>query len=765
MLFDMKIYFLMSIFLLTGGSGSLTAQTVSGKVVDTEQQPVDGATIILQTSDSVFVDATISSADGNFVFNHQPEAYRLIFQHLLYHTLEKKGKGKDAGITVMQAKDYALDEVVVQGERPLVKVEGSRLTYDMPQLTANKLVTSVYDALKQLPGVMEQNGVLTLAGAGSVSIILNGKPTSMTYEQLITLLKGMPASRAEQAEVMYNTPPQYHVRGAAINVILKGYKPGEGGLQGEVKGSYVQADKAGGEGGVTLAYLSPKIDIDFMYNLNDNYNRQGHKLVTRHTLNHKIHNISQTTNGESRDLIHTLRLGSNYKFDEHNQLELSYTSSLHPDKQQSVTSLDNTSTTFNHAPAEGQMHNVALNYTSGFGLTGGIDYTYFRNKEKQSFQSKETNGQETAFLSNATQSINRWKVYADQSHTLPNEWVLNYGTSFAYVNNRNSQVYDLAEMSGMNTKNQIDEYTYNLYAGFEKSFGNHWNLSAAVTMEYYQMMSYKKWAVYPNLNLSYVLSASHIFQFEFSSDKTYPDYWTLSGSTGYLNNYQETAGNTSLKPYTDYSAALTYILKSKYIFQLSYDYIKDYFMQMIYLDSSRLKAVYNYQNWDYSQIFAFTSVIPFKKGERWDSQLMLCLSSLHHRASNYYDAPFDRKIWNIAGSWTNTLILSKRPNIKMEISATGTSKSIQGSYTIQPAAFIHAALRYTFAEDKAMIQIKGNDLFNGSNHLKTKVRNGDQILDMDIANYMRNFTVSFSYKFGGYKKKEVKDVDISRFKH
>ena len=62
MQFDMKIYFLMSIFLLAGGSGSLTAQTVSGKVVNTEQQPIDGATIILQTSDSTFVDATISNA-------------------------------------------------------------------------------------------------------------------------------------------------------------------------------------------------------------------------------------------------------------------------------------------------------------------------------------------------------------------------------------------------------------------------------------------------------------------------------------------------------------------------------------------------------------------------------------------------------------------------------------------------------------------------------------------------------------------------------
>ena len=45
---------------------------------------------------------------------------------------------------------------------------------------------------------MEQNGVLTLAGAGSINIILNGKPTSMNYEQLVTLLKGMPASRVER---------------------------------------------------------------------------------------------------------------------------------------------------------------------------------------------------------------------------------------------------------------------------------------------------------------------------------------------------------------------------------------------------------------------------------------------------------------------------------------------------------------------------------------------------------------------------------------
>ena len=49
--------------------------------------------------------------------------------------------------------------------------------------------------------------------------------------------------------------------------------------------------------------------------------------------------------------------------------------------------------------------------------------------------------------------------------------------------------------------------------------------------------------------------------------------------------------------------------------------------------------------------------------------------------------------------------------------------------------------------------------------MTTKVSNGKQKQDMHLSNYMRNYTVSFSYKFGGFKKKEVKDVDLSRFKH
>ena len=164
-------------------------------------------------------------------------------------------------------------------------------------------------------------------------------------------------------------------------------------------------------------------------------------------------------------------------------------------------------------------------------------------------------------------------------------------------------------------------------------------LSASATLEYYQMQDYRKWAVYPTLQLNYMPSASHILQLSFSSDKTYPDYWTLSGATSYLNGYNESLGNPFLRPYTDYNVDLTYILKNKYIFQASYSYTPDYFMQTVYLDSDRLKAIYNWQNWDYAQDLSFTAILPFKAGSWWDSRLTLQATLKHDKAGAYYDAP------------------------------------------------------------------------------------------------------------------------------
>ena len=66
---------------------------ISGKIIDAEQLPIDGATIILQAMDSTYIAASISNTDGIFVFNSQQEEYRLIIQHILYETKQMAGKG------------------------------------------------------------------------------------------------------------------------------------------------------------------------------------------------------------------------------------------------------------------------------------------------------------------------------------------------------------------------------------------------------------------------------------------------------------------------------------------------------------------------------------------------------------------------------------------------------------------------------------------------------------------------------------------------
>lgn len=112
---------------------------------------------------------------------------------------------------------HALPEVMVKGQRPVVKVDGSKLTYDMPQLLKKEGAENVYDALKLIPGVTDDNGTLKLAGSG-FNVLLNGKHYQMDAAQLNALLKSLPASRLKHAEVMYTTPARYEVRGASINL-------------------------------------------------------------------------------------------------------------------------------------------------------------------------------------------------------------------------------------------------------------------------------------------------------------------------------------------------------------------------------------------------------------------------------------------------------------------------------------------------------------------------------------------------------------------
>lgn len=765
----MKIQFLIiALFFLFVATEAASAQTISGKVTDANAQAIDGATVVLQTTDSTFIDAVITDSTGMFLFHQQPAEYRLIFQHILYETSQLEGKKKDAGTVVLKTKNYALGEVVIKGERPIVKVEGGKLSYDLSQLTENKLVNNAYESLQQLPGVQEINGSLSLAGAHGLSIILNGKPTTMSYEQIADLLRNTPSSRVEKAEVMYSAPPQYHVRGAAINLILKGYHDGEGGLQGEINAGYTNRYKNSGQGGVSLLYNTPKWNIDFLYNARYGNSRQTTEVYSRHTLKDKVHEITQMSTLDGRSLTQNVRIGGEYKFNEKSNISLSYTGAFNPNIKNTARSAGSFAISDNIKKGDNRMHNLALDYLASNGTKAGANYTSYKSGDSQYFTNKDAENRLSKFQTTSGQRIDRWKVYLDQSHSLPKDWTLNYGTSFTYANDHNTQFYhttDDNDMRALNTDSRYDEFTYNAYAGFSKSIGERLSFSASVTGEYYKMASYHNWSFYPSAELTYMAGSAHILQLSFSSDKTYPGYWDLSESTGYISGYEEVQGNPMLKPSTDYSVNLNYILKNKYIFSLSYDYEPDLFQQLAYQSTERLSMIYKTLNWDFQQSFAATTILPFKISSRLDSRATLQAEYRQAKCDDFFDISFDHSKWIGLAMLENNIILSGKPDIRMELTGLYMSPSIQGSFTLSSIWAINTGIRWNFANQKASLQLKANDLFNSmEGDVDITLRNKGQYMDMHSNNYSRNITLSFTYKFGGYKEKKHKQVDTSRFK-
>lgn len=77
----------------TGLSISAFSQT-TGKIIDTKQQPIEGATIVMQLPDSTYLGAAISAADGTFTLEQEPE---WLFAHSSTPALPNQtGKGADS---------------------------------------------------------------------------------------------------------------------------------------------------------------------------------------------------------------------------------------------------------------------------------------------------------------------------------------------------------------------------------------------------------------------------------------------------------------------------------------------------------------------------------------------------------------------------------------------------------------------------------------------------------------------------------------------
>lgn len=750
-----------SVALLAAGRSS--AQSVRGRVVDQARQPIVGVAIVMLDADSTYVAAAASDADGRFSIQSAVRPYRLLFQHLAYEMQTLASDCDDTGETELHESANSLEAVVVEGEKPIVRVEQGRLAYDLEAVSKGKAVNNAYEALTKLPGVSEQDGTLMLAGAGSVAVILNGKPTTMSAEQLASLLRSTPVDRIEKAEVMYSAPPQYHVRGAAINLVLR--RGSEHAFSGEVHGNYTNRFYSNWDAGGNIVFTAPKWSAEAIYSTGQVKAKRIIDLNSQHTLAGRLHEIIQNQNITNEATWHQLRAAAEYAPEGKGRLSAAYTASFTPRNDGLSRAAGSLVNSVSSPSGDNAMHNASLRYTPVSGPDLSLDYTRYSSTQSAAMQNRYADGSETAFDVLSGQTVDRISFSLDQAHGVGKGWELTYGGVFGWAGDHDYQHYTFREggTAAENTDSHLNEYTANLYAGFSKQFSKG-SFSFSAAGEYYRLGRYDNWSLYPQATLLWTPAEGHLLQFSLSSDKTYPSYWEMQEATSYIDGYSEIRGTPGLRPSKSYSGQALYMYKQKYTFMLFWNEMPDYFIQTAWQAPDRLALVYQTLNWNTNRQWGANVILPLRIGKWLDTRLTLTGLRMTQRCDTFHDMAFDRSKWLGRGELDNTIRLIRKPDLTLELSGHYQTAAIQGTYDVDASWSVNAGAKWTFDKGRATLSVRCNDIFEHSLPF-AKVRYRGQYLDMDSGAYTRSVTVHFAYRFGSYKEKKHRKVDTSRFGH
>lgn len=761
-----QLYIIMLICCSTLQMQAQVINKLTGCIKDSNHTTIEGATVIVQKMDSTFIAGTITDKSGIFSFTNIEIPYRLIIQHLAYENYMLSSSQENLGDIILKETDNLLNEVVVKAERPIAKFENSRLTYDVSYIKDDKIVSNAHDLLKELPSITSMDGDnLSLAGTSNTTILISGKPSNLSQSQLIDYLKALPADKVIKVEVLYTANHQLHTKGPAINVILK--KENKQTFNGQLQTGYKNKHTNSWNSTGSFFMSNPSWEFDLMYSFRNNNSLSKEDTESMHTVGNEIHDIHYTNREKDTENRHHVFSRVGYNFANNDYIELAYTGQFSPKDQNTIESASNRFMQ-SHSFEDGnnKLHDVSLLYQTKDGFKFGGEYTHYNNGSQQRMKYDDKTVSTDIFNYRKDQSIKRMKVYADLNHDLKRNWTLTYGASYHFANNKNEQRNDDVLNGGTEdyqTTSETKEHSANVYIGIQKNF---WEgkLSANLSLadEYYKINDYEKNELIPTASLTYVPSRNHSWQLSYYSLKSYPSYWERQDFLNYKNEYEAYIGNPLLKPATTNVLNFFYTLKSKYMFQVSYYRVDDFFVTQSFQSTDELKLIYKKFNIEYSSCWNIMAILPIKFKQWYSSNLIIQAFNERYKSNDWFGYAYDRSKWSGGITANNTFTLSRRPQITANLNFFYNTSTNQGIWDLDGRWSVDAGMKCTFANNKAIISLQGNDIFETIYPLiKTDFETQDLVSDRNF--YRRNITLNFTYKFNGYKNRKQQQIDTSRF--
>jgi len=203
---------------------------VSGQIKDTNGAPLQFATVALMNAEDKPVIGTVTDQEGNFQLSAPFGEYALQVTSVGYKSfkserfsLSAETATKTFPAVAVEEDVEILNEVEVTALRPQITMEADKMVVSV-EGTAMAQGSTAFEVLEKSPGVfVDQDGNIQLNGRNNVRILVDGRPTYMSAQDLRTFLQGMSADNIKQIELVSNPSAKYDAEGQAgvIDIKLK----------------------------------------------------------------------------------------------------------------------------------------------------------------------------------------------------------------------------------------------------------------------------------------------------------------------------------------------------------------------------------------------------------------------------------------------------------------------------------------------------------------------------------------------------------------
>jgi len=613
------VFFVLAV-LNTFSAFAQTAGKIQGSVKDESGKGLAAATIsLMRSGDSALIKMGVTDAMGIYEFTTINEGSYFLsvsnvgFSRAFSKTFAFNGNQVlEVPVITLSSNANNLSAVVVQARRPLVENKIDKMVVNVDAAPTNAGSTAL-EVLEKSPGIsVDRDGNISLKGKQGIIVLMDGKQTYLSGQDLANLLRNMPASQLDQIEIMTQPSAKFDAAGNSGIINLRTKKSLAKGFNGSVNLSYVQGRYPKSPNSFQFNYRTSK--FNFFTNLSYSYwsGFNDQTLLRTFRSNGQVTSVfDQQAKQRNSSNNYSGRIGLDYSINPKTTIGVLLNGNTRPsvwqnrgraDIKDGAGMVDSFNIVFTENRDQWKNYGGNVNFKrvlggSGHELTADLDYIRYDAVSKQVSDNYNYSrngallGDPFLLRGNLPSRITIYSGKADYVKALGNDAKFEAGVKSSYVTTDNDAQYTRFnkpdnEWQVDNTRSNHFVYEENINAGYINFSQqvNKWGFQAGLRVEntiaegnqmgnaVQKDSSFRRnyTQLFPTAYVSYKLNETNSFGLSYGRRIERPNYQDMNPFQYFLDQYTFRQGNPNLTPQFTHNIELSHNFKSALTTTLNY---------------------------------------------------------------------------------------------------------------------------------------------------------------------------------------------------